>query len=177
MPGRSYGRRRMNFGARPIVNSIKNIIDDTGATVGGTNTNTALAIAKDAIDPGANPTDVKQGCQIRAIHLNVEVNGTAAAGVNNAWRAYIIKNPGTNLTNPNPGTTGTSNEKKFIIQEFMFNLNRAQDGGTTRSFSRWLKIPKRYWRMGIDDRWTFVQRTETSTTANYCIKAIYKYYF
>lgn len=176
MPGRYSMRRRGNRSIRPTINSQKNVIDIVSATVGGTNSVNDIAIATN------NPLStvqnhVENGSIIRFINLQVSYNGTAGTGVNNRLTGFLFKNPGANLTPPNPGTTGTSNEKKFVVKEWMVNLGRVQDGANsfTREFR--IRIPRVYWRMGVDDKWTVVSRTETGTNSNYCLKAIYKRFY
>ncbi len=169
----SYGRSRM---PRPTINSIKNVVDIISATVGGTNSVNDIAIATN--NPlSTTAVHVENGCIIRFIDLQVSYNGTAGTGVNNRLTGYLFKNPGANLTPPNPGSTGTSNEKKFVVREWMANLGRVQDGATTFTRNFRIKIPKVYWRMGVDDKWSVISRTETGTTSNYCLKAIYKRFF
>ncbi len=172
MPGRIRFRRS---GLGSVINSTKNIVDQIDATVGGANSVENIAVAQNTpVNTVAD--EVSIGCKIFRIYLELSINGTAGTGVNNAIRFFILKNPGNNLTIPNPGTTGTSNEKKFIVFEGMFNLGRVQDGASTQNMKRWIKLPKVYHRMGTDDRWQFVIRTEAGTTSNYCTKFIYKWY-
>ncbi len=176
MSFRSFGRRRGGFRKRPmtVINSIKNVVDVVGALPAG-NTIEDIAIATNT-PLSTVSTDVSNGCQIKAIHLDISVNGTGVSGVNNRLTGYLWKNPGNNLTTPNPGSTGTSNEKKFIIFEFMQNLRALADGGATFRVFKWQRLPKRYWRMGTDDRWQVIFRLESGGTANYCSKYIYKWY-
>ncbi len=173
MPFRRNARRY--GGMRPVINSTKNVVDNIDVSTGGANIVTNIAEAQDT--PLATVDDnVSIGCKIFRVFMELSINGTAGTGVNNAIRFYIIKNPGNNLTLPNPGTTGTSNEKKFVVFEGMFNLGATADGASTQNMKRWIKLPKVYHRMGTDDRWQFVVRTEGAATANYCTKFIYKWY-
>ncbi len=165
--------RRSGLGS--VINSTKNIVDEISNNGGGVNSVENIAIAKNTPD-NALSDEVSIGCKIFRIYFELSINGTVAAGVNNAVRFYIIKNPGNNLTNPNPGTTGASNEKKFIIYESMFNLGSSASGQNTANIKRWIKVPRVYHRMGTDDRWQFVLRNEAGTTSNFCTKFIYKWY-
>ncbi len=166
------GRRRSNLGS--IVNSIKNELNIVSGIAASTNN--AQDIAKAVDNPvTANVGEVKIGSIIKAIWIEFWYYGLSAGNTNDIIDIYLIKNPGANLTNPNPGTTGTSNEKKFIIREWKGLAGNKSLGGTAYSQpGRWFKLPKRYQRMGTDDRWQLVARS--ATTGNFCQKFIYKWY-
>ncbi len=169
---RSRGRRRSNLGG--IVNSIKNELNIVSGIAAGVNN--AQDIAKAVDNPvTTNVGEVKRGCLIKAIWIEFWYYGLSAGNTNDIIDIYLIKNPGANLTNPNPGTTGTSNEKKFIIREWKGLAGTKTTGGVPyQQHGRWFKIPKRYHRMGTDDRWQLVARS--ATTGNFCQKFIYKWY-
>ncbi len=172
----SYGMRRpMRRSLGTIVDSNKNIVDIIDATVGGTNKVDVIVQAVDSATL-AGTTTVERGSKLFGVIMQLSMNGTGATGVNNAIRGYIIKNPGDNLTVPNPGTTGSSNEKKFVIFEFMANLGRVQDGAPRFDIKKYVKIPRVYQRFGADDKLQLVLRTETGVNSNYCTKFIYKWY-
>ncbi len=107
-------------------------------------------------------TDVSNGCIIKAIYIDFNVCGLAATGVLQRTLLYLMKNPGDNLTEPNPFSVGSSNEKKFIIRQWNFMTMRNQDGNPPDHFAGWIKIPKRYQRMGTDDTWQLVHKTDTA---------------
>ncbi len=174
MPSRrkgSYGRRA---GMSPI-HSMKNVVAVAGA-VDGTSQNEILAKAVDNPDPGTNASDCSQGSTIKAIHISMDFYGTAGSQVSNNIQVYLIKNPGANLTVPNAGSTGTSNEKRFVIKEWGAMIMRNGDGNPPVHWEQWIKIPRRFWRMGMDDIWQLVFKGTSSVTGLYLIRAIYKYY-
>ncbi len=160
-------------GMRPVINSIKNEINSVQGVVAATNL--VLEIAK-AVDNRvtANATEVNNGSVIKAIWVEFWYYGLSASNTNDIFDAYIIKNPGNNLTNPNPGTVGTSNEKKFVIKEWKGLTGNKSLGGSPYWFRGWVKLPRRYWRMGTDDIWFLVVRSPT--TGNFCSKFIYKWF-
>ncbi len=173
MPGRSYGRRRGNY-PRSVVTSIKNVHrGQFGIT--GTNTVTDLAKAVTAPSPTVS-NDVSHGCIIKALYIFYDCCGTGGTGVLNVIDAYLIKNPGANLTPPAVLSVGSSNEKKFVIKQWRFMGMRNQDGNAPFHWEGWIKIPKRYQRMGTDDKWTFVVACTTALTGHADIQAIYKWY-
>ena len=109
MPVR-YSTRRRNF-QRPVVNTIKNVfVAQFGIT--GTATDQNLAKAVTSPSPTVS-SDVSHGCIISAIYIILDVCGTAGTGVLNVFDAYLMKNPGNNLSTPAPISQGTSNEKKY----------------------------------------------------------------
>ncbi len=171
--------RRRNRGfrgsrPRPVLNSIKNEVNSVQGVVASTNLVLTIAQASD-VHTTATPTSVINGCILKAIYIEFWYYGLSASNTNDIVDIYLIKNPGNNLVNPNPGTTGTSNEKKFIIREWKGLAGNKSLGGTPYSQQgRWFKIPKRYQRMGTDDVWFLVIRSPT--TGNMCSKFIYKWY-
>ncbi len=173
---RGYRRGNSNRGLalRP-VDSNKNIVYFQGSHTTSGNTQ-VIAVAKDsALNSVQN--EVERGCSIRAIHYSIDVCGTFTSGTNMQSVVYIMKNPGTNITNPSPGFEGTSNEKKFIIKTFQGMTMRNQDGNIPLHWEGWLKIPRRYGRMGADDRWDVtIATTTTSATGHFTYQFIYKWY-
>ncbi len=165
-------RRRQSLGQ--IVNSIKNSFGRVDALVASTNL--LITFARSVDNPlTANVDEVRKGCMLKAFWLEFWVYGLSAGNTNDIFDAYIIKNPGANLTPPNPGTVGTSNEKKFILREWRgLSGNKSLGGEPYRQVGRWFKIPKRFQRMGTDDIWQLVVRSPT--TGNLCTKFIYKWY-
>ncbi len=158
---------------RAVVTSIKNIhlaTDSTGTT------RVSNVFAKAVNTPlSTNSSDVSNGCLIKAIYVTLDVCGLAATGVLQIHDMYIIKNPGANLTPPSPTAVGTSNEKKFVIKQWRAMTMRSQDGNVPYHWEGWIKLPRRYWRMGTDDLWSF--ETEASTAAGHLsLQFIYKWY-
>ncbi len=165
---------RRNLGS--IVNSTKNVVSAfTGISTGA---QTDLLIAR-AVDSAAlaTTTDVERGCLIKAIWLELWAYNSveAAVGVTHGIDAYIIKNPGDNLTPPIPSTTGSSNEKKYIFKEWKGLTGARTQGALPYSWRGWIKIPKRYQRMGADDRFEFVS-IATGANIIQCTNFIYKWY-
>ncbi len=175
MPGyrRGFSRRR---GAQSlnVINSIKNM---TNAAIGTTGTRTSIDIAKAVTSPSPTvSTDVSHGCVIKAIYLIFDGCGLGGTGVLNDMMFYLFKNPGANLTSPNPISVGTSNEKKFCIRFWKFMIMRNQDGNVPFHWEGWIKIPKRYHRMGTDDLWTVIVQNTSGLTGHFSVQSIYKWY-
>ncbi len=170
------GRRSRSFRA-PIINSIKNIVRDTTAVPTGANTDVLIAKAVDSPDPGTNIADCSQGSKIFRIWCDITIYTSAesAVGVTNACDFYIIKNPGDNLTEPAPGSTGTSNEKKFIFYTSAGLTGPRTQGSELLKMRRWIKVPKIYQRMGIDDTFRLILRP-IGVAHICCSNFIYKYY-
>ncbi len=169
------GRRRASFrGMRPVINSIKN---NVSGQAGLTTTPLVITIAKavDAPASASNPEDVSQGCIIKAVYINFDVCGLAGTTVLQRTGIYIWKNPGNNLTEPGVFVTGTSNEKKFIFKQWQFMTMLNADGNPPNHVEGWLKIPKRYQRMGTDDRLEMIM-ANSSATGHETHMLIYKWY-
>ncbi len=175
MPGRyrrGFGRRRGAMSLN-VINSIKNVVDSSAST--GTTVQSTL-IAKAVNTPLSTVVnDVSNGCIIKALWISFDVCGLAATGVLQRTNMYVMKNPGANLTAPSPFSVGSSNEKKFVIKEWQAMTMRNQDGNVPYHWEGWIRIPKRYWRMGTDDTWLFVFATDAAA-GHQSIQIIYKWY-
>ncbi len=158
----------------PIINSIKNyVISDIGIL----STPTVVGIAKAVNTPLSTvSSDVAQGCIIKAIYVTIDCCGLGGTGVLNVADMFIWKNPGDNLTEPNPRSQGTSNEKKFIFRTWRAMIMRNQDGNVPYHWEGWIKIPKRYWRMGTDDTLELVIATSATLTGHATFSFLYKWY-
>ncbi len=169
-----YRRRAFSRRMRPVINSIKN---DVSGQAGLTTTPLVLTVAKAVDTPAsaATPEDVSQGCIIKAVWINFSVCGLAGTGVLQRTGIYLWKNPGNNLTEPGVFVTGTSNEKKFIFRQWQFMTMRNQDGNPPDHVEGWIPIPKRYQRMGTDDRLELIM-ANSSATGHETHKFIYKWY-
>ncbi len=169
-------RRRASYGRRPmvVVNSTKNF---TFANVGltGTTTEQTLAEAQDSATLAVD-ADVERGCSIRNMYIIIDVCGLGGTGVLNQFDGYLMKNPGSNLTPPNASTYGISNEKKFIFKHWSFMIMRVQDGTQVFHWEGWVKIPKRYQRMGANDKISFHHKCTTALTGHASIRCIYKWF-
>ncbi len=179
MPYRRAGSYRRGFGRRRgamslnVINSVKNVFDVTAST-GTTLQASTVAVAKDSPVTTAS-NEVGRGSMIRAIWCSFDVCGLAATGVLQRTGLYLMKNPGNNLSAPGVFTVGTSNEKKFVIKQWQFMTMRNQDGNPPFHWEGWIKIPKRYHRMGTDDIWQFAFQTD-SAAGHYSAQFIYKWF-
>ncbi len=167
----SFGQRRA-LSLRP-VDSMKNCVyGESGTNASGIQK--IIAIAKD------NPVttvqeEVERGCTIKSIWISLDICGLAATGVLQTTTVYLFKNPGANLTPPVPRTEGTSNEKKFVVKTWNYMTMRNQDGNPPYHWEGWVRLPKRYHRMGTDDFWS-IQAATTTSTGHLSVQAIYKWF-
>ncbi len=158
----------------PIVNSVKNVHNAAFGIVATITTNT---FAKAVVSPSSTVSnDVGRGCIIKAIWVVLDCCGLAGTGVLNTFDAYLMKNPGANLTPPLPISQGNSNEKKFIIKSWRSMIMRNQDGNLPYHWEGWVRIPKNYQRMGTDDTWSFNIACTTAVTGHCSVQAIYKWF-
>ncbi len=176
MPGRRFMGFQRRRPMRPIIDSVKNQPVFLAAVATGANTINDLAVATDTA-PTANQAEVMKGSKIFRIWLELSYTLTATTvdGVSTVVDIYIIKNPGNNLTPPNPGTVGTSNEKKFIFKTWRHLVGARSQGVQPYSWKGWIKVPKIYQRMGTDDTIEVVSRA-TGIAGVICMNFIYKYY-
>jgi len=141
--------------------------------VAATNLVKQIVIAKDN-ELSTEVNTVRNGCIIKAVYIEFWYYGLSAGNTNDIIDIYLMKNPGNNLTPPNPGTVGTSNEKKFVFRTWKGLGGNKSLGGVPYNFRGWIRIPKRYQRFGTDDRLQLVALTPT--TGNLCQQYIYKYH-
>ncbi len=175
MPGyrRGFGRSRRAQSLN-VINSEKHIVD---ITEGLTTTNSVSLIAKAVTAPSNTiDTDCHRGGVIKAIWISLDFCGLGNSGANNRILAYLIKNPGDNLTPPGVFSVGTSNEKKFVVKMWSYMAMRNQEGNPPYHWEGWLKLPKRYHRMGTDDTWSLVSGINNAT-GHLFANVIYKEYF
>ncbi len=121
-------------------------------------------------------TDCHRGGTIKAIWVSLDMCGLGTTGALVITGAFLMKNPGANLTAPGVFAVGTSNEKKFVIKQWHYMAMRNQEGNPPYHWEGWIKIPKRYQRMGTDDIWSLTMATSTAT-GHGTMQAIYKEYF
>ncbi len=179
MSFRRGGFRQRNSRKRSlgnIVDSIKNIGSVFTASATGVKTIVNVAIAKDS-PVTANVTEVKRGSKIFRIWLEIWIyaSAEAVAGITHGIDFYIYKDPGANLTPPIPGTTGSSNEKKFIFKTWKGLIGARTQGSAPYTWKGWIRIPKIYQRMGTDDRIDLVFQS-TGVNAILCTNTIYKWF-
>ncbi len=156
------------------INSVKHVVD-VGA--GTTAANLVIDLAK-AVNSPSNTvtTDCHHGATIKAIWISLDFCGLAATGARQNHMCYLFKNPGANLTPPGTFAVGSSNEKKFVIKMWSSMTMRNQDGNPPYHWEGWIKLPKRYQRLGTDDIWQFVIGAD-GDTGHVFVNAIYKEYF
>ncbi len=171
MPGR---RRGFSRGMRPIITSIKNVTVSSAGVL-GTIQNILVAKAVTTPNPGVK-NDVSHGCIIKAIWISIDFCGLAGTGVLNIIDAYLIKSPGDNLTLPLANAVGGSNEKKFVVKQWEYMAMRNQDGNPPYHWEGWVKLPRRYHRMGTDDTWRIGFSATATLTGHISTQCIYKWY-
>ncbi len=171
------GYRRGGFSRKlrlVTINSEKHVVDFEFSV---TTSNLERIIAKAVTAPSNTITsDCHRGGTIKAIWLSLDFCGLAATGVLQNISCYLIKNPGANLTPPGTFAVGSSNEKKFVFKQWSAMTMRNQDGNPPYHWEGWVKIPKRYQRMGTDDTIVLVIGANAATGHGF-FNAIYKEYF
>ncbi len=116
------------------------------------------------------------GARVSSIYLNVQVspNETDAGAIPNAYM-IIFKNPGSNITTPDPASVGTSDVKRFVIHQEMVMMNNLAGGNPRTLFNGVIKIPKGMQRQGNDDLLTLSIKS-TAVNIAFCFQCIYKEY-
>ncbi len=165
--------RRFNRSLHP-VHSIKHVVNEQGALVGGTQTLSSLVDSVDA-PVLAQSDEVETGSTINWIFLNVQCATTSTSSLANIYM-YVHKNPGNNITPvPNGNVTGTSDYKKHILHHEMLMVEKNTTGIPRTLFKGVIKLPRGMRRMGTDDL-IGIALFSPGVTFEYCFQAIYKEY-
>ena len=156
------------------INSEKHVVDKA-ESLSLTLSDTLIAKAVTA-PSNTVTTDCHRGGHIKAIWISLDFCGVGTSGANIRAMVYLWKNPGDSLTSPAPFSVGSSNEKKFVFKMWSQMTMRNQDGNPPYHWEGWVKIPKRYQRMGTDDTIRLISGMNTET-GHLFVNAIYKEYF
>ncbi len=172
-----FSRRRFQSGKRPIV-SNKEIVDGTFLSVAaGVTTDFVIASQVN------NYTGTVGDCPLGTTILGFYIESSAAnIGANVAGRVdwFLGKVQGSPVIAtyfPVPGATGGDDNRRMIFHESKGLLNAAGttgEGGTPPRSREFISIPKKFRRMGENDRW--VIRIGSSEGYSACFKVIYKWY-
>ncbi len=168
-------RRRMS--AKRPINSRKNIVQNV-AIIAGAGTNTQVIVNSVETMPAlANTQQVVTGAIVNTIYLEVWMYGNAVEGVNSPVTWMLAKNPGNNLTLPDPALAGLSDNKRWIFAMGKGLLGSSLNGQPGYLIRGWFSIPKRMRRMGFDDEIVLIIKNDTANNVNLCKLMIYKWYF
>ncbi len=154
------------------VNRIKHVVDQQGATVAGTTQGIGLIAATDT--PTLADTDgVETGSTVNGIYLKVEGVNTGSAGVLANWYMSVSKNPGGNLTTPDPNVVGASDNKKYVIHQEMLMFQMVDNSNPRTLFNGVIAIPKHMRRFGPNDLLQ-LKLLAPGVEVNWCIQCHYK---
>ncbi len=166
-------RNRRALRLRP-VNSIKKVVEASGALVAATTSTIDLVATVDGtawVD--AADASVPQGCTVSSIYLSVYgiVNGDGTAAPIFQW--YVGKNPNNQLTMPAPNAAGGNSNRRWIVHSERGLTGNSS--GTPMMFKGVIKLPPRMRRMGRDDH-IFLKIISLNFAGAFCIQAIYKFF-
>ncbi len=167
---------RRRFAKAPI-NSIKHVIDVSGALSGGSTSQVPIAVGVPQVGATFVPGDIRTGATINGFFLSIFVIGATGAPINGPIDWYLVKiHDGQSGSTPTPGATGVSKIRNQIIHE---EKGLAGSGdGTAMAFKGVVAVPKGMRRMREGDIWRVLLRSDdVSNDAQFCVKAIYKSYF
>ncbi len=164
-------RSRNQNRLRP-VNRIKHVVDAQAALVAGTLATEDLIRTADAEALLANVRDVNKGSTVNGIYLKLEVTATTSAALSNVYMA-VGKNPGANLTLPNPNVVGISDNKKYIIHQEMVMMQRQDLSNPRTVFNGVIVIPRGYRRFGPQDELQLLILAP-GITIDYCLQCHFK---
>ncbi len=158
---------------RPI-NSRKNVKDEQGGLVAGTQVETVLI---DTVDNPvlANTDNVDTGASVNAIFLNVQIQSSTEAALPNCYM-FVAKNPGSNITMPQANVIGASDNKRFVIhQEMAMGSKSTGSRVPITLFKGVIRIPRGMRVFRPDDKLS-VHLLSPGVNQDYCVQCIYKWY-
>ncbi len=159
---------------RPIV-SNKEIVDSVVFIVAGGVT-TDIDIATAINDYTGTVGTVPLGSSILGFYLETSTNNVDNIVGRTDW--FLVKRDnGLATTNyPTPGATGGNIRRKFIFHESkgIGQGTATTGGGQSTRMREFIKIPRKFRRMGENDAWTI--RVGSSENYSFCLKCIYKWY-
>ncbi len=164
-------RRRLGSAIRP-VHRIKHVVDKQGATAAGTVNTTNLIQSVDA-PTIAGTAQVETGSTVNGIFLSVDIVNTGVTGVLANAYLSVAKNPGGNLTIPNPNLVGADDNKKYVIHQEMVMLQMVDNSNPRTLFKGVIVIPKGYRRFAINDL-LILQIFSPGVELNFCLQCHYK---
>jgi len=154
------------------VRRIKHVTDRQGATALSVNFDEQVITSTDTPTLAAVNT-VESGSTVNAIYLRVEVVNTGITGVLANAYLMVMKNPGGNLTFPNPNVVGSDDNKKYVFHQEMVMLQMQDNSNPRTLFNGVIVIPKHLRRMAINDLIT-VRVFSPGVELNICIQCHYK---
>ncbi len=164
-------RRRAGNAIRP-VHRIKHVVDFQGATAAGTGFVQTLIQSADA-PVLANTAENETGSKVNGIYLRVEVVNTGVTGVLANAYLMVFKNPGGNLTFPNPNVVGADDNKRFVIHQEMVMLQMIDNSNPRTLFNGVIVLPRGYRRNGPNDQLR-IEVFSPGVELNICIQCHYK---
>ncbi len=166
--------RHRSMALRPI-HRIKHVVDFSATLAKATNLNTVVIEAKDA-PVLANTEEVETGSKVNGIYLRVEIASNDPIDVGAIPQVYMAvwKDPGGNLTTPDPIAIGSNDNKRFVIHQEMAMIQNAGQGSNPRTlFNGVIVIPKGYRRFGPNDQLAVLIKSFALDIA-VCIQCHYK---
>ncbi len=147
------------------------MVDQQGAVALNVVQNTILIQTLDT--PTLADTDgCETGSKVNGIYLDVEVYGTSSGALSNIYMS-VQKNPGGNLSFPNPNVIGSSDNKKYVIHQEMVMVQKVTPSNPRTLFKGVIRIPKLYQRNGPNDQ-LFMSLFAPGINFDFCIQCHYK---
>ncbi len=169
MSFRNRFRRGQN--ALKPINRIKHVVDSQFATAAGTSVDVTLIVSTDTPTLADND-GVETGSTVNGFYIKVEVQPTSSAALPNAYIMFY-KNPGGNLTLPQPNVVGVNDNKKFVFHQEMVMMQLSDTGNPRTVFNGVIAIPKGYRRNAPND-FIAIRVLTPGVSANWCLQCHYK---
>ncbi len=146
-------------------------MDLQGATVAGTSTSVVIAEAVDA-PVISSEEQVITGSTVNGFFLSIEAYASSAGALANLY-LMVYKNPGGNLTMPEPNVVGSSDNKKYVIHQEMIMMEQKVSGNPRTLFKGVIVVPRHMRRMAPDDE-IDIRILSPGVNTFFCMQAHYK---
>ncbi len=153
------------------VKSVKHIVDKQGGLL----VNTVVAeepIVSVEAPVLATTKQVETACTVSSVFLNVQVAATSTAALANVYMA-VYKNPGGSISNIDPASVGTSDNKRFVIHQEMIMTEKNTTAIPRTLFKGVIRIPRGYKRFAVNDKLMMTLKSP-GVTMDYCFQMIFK---
>jgi len=149
------------------------VVDIQGAVAAGATVGNVLIQAVDA-PVLANVAEVETGSKVNGIYIHLEAvrTGTASGVIANFYMS-IMKNPGFNIADVSPNSTGADDNKRFVIHQEMVMLQQVDNSNPRTVFNGVVVIPRGYRRFGPNDQLRMILESP-GVNMSFCVQAHYK---
>jgi len=163
------GRRRRSYGARPVIQSFKQVtVDGPASRAAATNINHTIVSGVDNYTgPSAANSEVPTGAVIKYLTILTSFTNLVSVSALLHFNLQLLRSGMPGVT---PGVVGGDPNRNAVIHTAMLFLGQNQNNNIRIG----IKIPPIFQRVREGDLWRIVYRCDAVFAS--CTQAIYKFY-